>query len=498
MRMKNSMGIWIPLVLLLAGCLLVSCGKKPEEQEGLEPAAGEEQPAGEEAAGEEEGAETAEAGEIAPVSEDDVTETDEDLLSVDYSQFYDDLSPHGKWIEVSAKDLGLDPGKKEAALAPTPGGKPSFWDRVSIIKSAHAQTATATASASASVSADFSFYVWVPSPELYVSAEAEAEASYTPYSNGQWIYTDAGWYFKAATPAEEITSHYGRWTLSGSLGWVWVPGRVWAPAWVAWREDDNYVAWTPVPPKVYLSGEVLVAPDIEDEKLYVIVEKKHFLEPAVFKYRFMYKMAAEPVSIKVMTKRDGIMIKEKRLINWGPNIVHIQAKTGKKINVVSIHRVGAPGHVKYLDGEMHVYAPKFNKVKVKAKVEGEARGAVSAPKVSVKYKEAKKAMKSGKLFVDVKGEAGADVKVKVKGDDVKVKVKDDAKTKVDVKTKAKGGVDVKTKGAGADVKVKTGGKGGVGVDLKGGAKVETGAKAGASAKGGASAGASTGGKKKKK
>jgi hypothetical protein len=359
MSTRNHTGIWIPLVVLPAACLLGSCGKKAQEQEGDKPAA--------EEAAEEETGETAEAGEAAPVAEDDVLETDEDLLSVDYSRFYDDLAPHGRWIEVNAGDLGLDMEKKSAALAPAPGGKTSFWERVSPIKSAHAEV---TASASASASADFSFYVWVPSPELYVTAEAEAEgkaqASYTPYSNGQWIYTDAGWYFKAATPAEEITSHYGRWTLSGSLGWVWVPGRVWAPAWVAWREDDNYVAWTPVPPKVYLSGEVLAAPDIEDENLYVIVEKKHFLEPAVFKYRFMYKMAAEPVSIKVMTKRDGIMIKEKRLINWGPNIVHIQAKTGKTINVVAIHRVGALGQVKYLDGEIHVYAPKLSKVKVKA------------------------------------------------------------------------------------------------------------------------------------
>jgi len=32
------------------------------------------------------------------------------------------------------------------------------------------------------------------------------------------------------------------------LGWVWVPGYEWAPAWVSWRYGDEYVGWAPLPP----------------------------------------------------------------------------------------------------------------------------------------------------------------------------------------------------------------------------------------------------------
>ena len=35
------------------------------------------------------------------------------------------------------------------------------------------------------------------------------------------------------------TYHYGRWGYSDRMGWFWVPGNRWAPAWVAWRQHDD-------------------------------------------------------------------------------------------------------------------------------------------------------------------------------------------------------------------------------------------------------------------
>jgi hypothetical protein len=33
------------------------------------------------------------------------------------------------------------------------------------------------------------------------------------------------------------------------IGWVWVPGSQWAPAWVSWRKSSDYVGWAPLPPE---------------------------------------------------------------------------------------------------------------------------------------------------------------------------------------------------------------------------------------------------------
>jgi len=79
--------------------------------------------------------------------------------------------------------------------------------------------------------------------------EAESSRSWRPYTNGRWVYTDAGWTWISQEPFGWATYHYGRWTRLRGIGWVWVPGNQWAPAWVSWRKSNDYVGWAPLPPE---------------------------------------------------------------------------------------------------------------------------------------------------------------------------------------------------------------------------------------------------------
>src|SRR5438552_3294111 len=106
-----------------------------------------------------------------------------------YSTFYTKLEPHGAWLETA--DYG---------------------------------------------------YVWQP-------REVESSQSWRPYTNGRWVYTDAGWTWISEEPFGWATYHYGRWTRLRGIGWVWVPGNQWAPAWVSWRKSNDYVGWAPLPPE---------------------------------------------------------------------------------------------------------------------------------------------------------------------------------------------------------------------------------------------------------
>src|SRR5438128_2390715 len=85
-------------------------------------------------------------------------------------------------------------------------------------------------------------YVWQPH-------ETESSRSWRPYTNGRWVYTDAGWTWISEEPFGWATYHYGRWTRLRGIGWVWVPGNQWAPAWVSWRKSNDYVGWAPLPPE---------------------------------------------------------------------------------------------------------------------------------------------------------------------------------------------------------------------------------------------------------
>jgi hypothetical protein len=71
-----------------------------------------------------------------------------------------------------------------------------------------------------------------------------------PYcTQGCWIYTDFGWYWRSDYSWGWAPFHYGRWFRDEHLGWAWRPGRAWAPAWVSWRCSADYCGWAPLPPE---------------------------------------------------------------------------------------------------------------------------------------------------------------------------------------------------------------------------------------------------------
>ncbi len=87
-------------------------------------------------------------------------------------------------------------------------------------------------------------YVWQP-------RQAEQSRGWRPYTDGHWVYTDAGWTWVSEEPFGWATYHYGRWVRLRSVGWCWVPGDEWAPAWVSWRTSNEYVGWAPLPPEAH-------------------------------------------------------------------------------------------------------------------------------------------------------------------------------------------------------------------------------------------------------
>ena len=70
--------------------------------------------------------------------------------------------------------------------------------------------------------------VWQP----YIAYKSD---TWRPYTDGYWSYTDGGWMFVSNENFGWAVYHYGRWTRLKDIGWAWVPGTDWAPAWVTWR-----------------------------------------------------------------------------------------------------------------------------------------------------------------------------------------------------------------------------------------------------------------------
>lgn len=89
--------------------------------------------------------------------------------------------------------------------------------------------------------------VWQPSV-------AVVGAGFRPYTHGHWVMTEYGWTWVDHHPFGWATGHYGRWFYDSIYGWLWLPGTVWAPAWVSWRSGGGYLGWAPLPPGAFFGG----------------------------------------------------------------------------------------------------------------------------------------------------------------------------------------------------------------------------------------------------
>ncbi len=130
----------------------------------------------------------------------------------------------------------------------------SYWDRYYRERPFFAQLSIYASGGSVNVSIG-SFYRplaqhgrWVELRGRYVFVP-RVGSNWRPYTEGRWAYTNRyGWMWVSDEPFGWATYHYGRWAYSDRFGWNWVPGTRWAPAWVAWRRSNDYLAWAPLPP----------------------------------------------------------------------------------------------------------------------------------------------------------------------------------------------------------------------------------------------------------
>jgi hypothetical protein len=198
-------------------------------------------------------------------------------------------------------------------------------------------------------------YVWQP-------REAERSRSWRPYSDGHWVYTDAGWTWISEEPFGWATYHYGRWTRLRNIGWVWVPGDEWASAWVSWRKSDDYVGWAPLPPEARFDRQTGIHNwsdnyyDIGPEQ-YCFVETKQFGAPRI--QSTIVPTEHNVTIINQTTNVTNITYNNTTVVNQGPSYDEIRARTQQPIARLRLERqvnvdvnFGAPQPV--VRGEMVV------------------------------------------------------------------------------------------------------------------------------------------------
>ena len=126
---------------------------------------------------------------------------------------------------------------------------------------------------------------WVNYPAYGNVFIPNAGPGFIPYSTaGHWEYTDQfGWTWDSDYPWGWACFHYGRWNFDPSYGWFWVPDTQWGPAWVVWRNSDQYYGWAPLPSGVDINMGINngygIAPD-----QWCFVPTQYMGDPNIYNY----------------------------------------------------------------------------------------------------------------------------------------------------------------------------------------------------------------------
>jgi len=177
---------------------------------------------------------------------------------------------------------------------------------------------------------------WIDAPEYgTVWRPTHVGSEWQPYVDGRWVWTSAGWAWASDEPFGWAVYHYGRWAWSSDAGWVWLPGRVWAPAWVSWRWNDGYAAWCPLGPSVAY----------EQPALWVVVPTRYFLEPV---RRHVVPRRARPV----------LPLPARYAPRAGPAIATVERAVGRTVRPLPIQDTTTPGSARAGSGIVTFYRPR--------------------------------------------------------------------------------------------------------------------------------------------
>jgi len=236
-----------------------------------------------------------------PVYTDEIVSdtTDPNDIPVSMEDFQDSLSQDGNFVTISPDEIDPDQNNSDDNQDVTDN---NFDNDI------------------------YTNYIWVPNPQYLYDG-------WTPYCDGQWVWTDWGWMWVSNYRWGWYPYHYGRWWHSNAYGWVWSPGHRWAPGWVDWCSSGGYVGWHPISPREHYGHGGYENPhhDLAVDPGWVFVNKGNFTR--TIDRTKIVDVKNNPEILKNSTPLTGITQSGKKVIDPGPNLKEIENATGKPITI---------------------------------------------------------------------------------------------------------------------------------------------------------------------
>jgi hypothetical protein len=212
---------------------------------------------------------------------------------VSYENFYDELSPHGNWVEY--------PGHG---------------------------------------------YVWQPRLGI----------EFRPYSTGgHWVWNNRhGWIWVSDYDWGWAPFHYGRWFHDPYYGWLWVPGYEWSGAWVTWRHGGDYYGWAPIRPGITISINFNIGSYAPPVDWWIFAPRRHVFSRNIYNYCVDYRRNVN--IIHNTTIINNYYYGDRYGFRSGPRRTEFERYTGR-ITPVNFRQSDRPGRSTFRNNEVSIYRP---------------------------------------------------------------------------------------------------------------------------------------------
>ena len=199
---------------------------------------------------------------------------------------------------------------------------------------------------------------------------AVRDVTWRPYTQGRWAFTNQGWTWVSSEPFGWACYHYGRWALLRNVGWVWVPGTEWAPAWVTWRESADHIGWAPLPPETLAWNDNSWDSSVEsrfviDTRWFSFISYRNFGNNI---YSHCLPISQNIVICNNTTNITHYVRRNRCVFVGGPRYRNVCTRIGRDFPIHRLHFEHSPDfgrggrHLssKFSGNELNVVAPRMN------------------------------------------------------------------------------------------------------------------------------------------
>jgi hypothetical protein len=207
--------------------------------------------------------------------------------------------------------------------------------------------------------------VWVHNaPYGYVWIPRQVGHQWRPYTYGRWVWTNYGWTWVSYHEWGWVPFHYGRWGWDNRLGWFWVPGSIWAPAWVSWRWGNLYVGWCPLPPDVEFVAGIGIGslPFDFPDYYWTFIEGRYFQYDYLDRYVLPYERNRGIVRMTI--HKANLSVRNRQLINQGIDVEQVSRLTRSEVSRYEVEEGQRPGQSRISGNAVQIFRPAVKKNEV--------------------------------------------------------------------------------------------------------------------------------------